>query len=263
MNSAPASHFQPFSATKQPSPERRKRSGSRAKLAKRFFEDTYAAWEEQGEPALARAAFHDPMGFVNMVARLMPQKIEVSTPTDGMTDERIEELMALAERMASFGADNRSQGALIDATAIEREPIDDEAHSLDGLNNHEKPPFSGDEARRGRGALVEKGGGGETPSYPQRAESGETTETEHNLLDVAPHSISAVAASSDPDTRRCLSCAAPLRPEEIEVCARCGASALPYPVGPAQPLDDKAAERLNLSKLDHVVEEYIDPASLF
>lgn len=42
------------------------------------------------------------MGFVSMVARLMPQKIEVSHPTDGMSDERLAELLDMAERMAAL-----------------------------------------------------------------------------------------------------------------------------------------------------------------
>jgi hypothetical protein len=50
MSSKSATYKDPF---KPAAPQRRK-TGSRAKLAKRFFEDIYAAWEEQGESVIAR-----------------------------------------------------------------------------------------------------------------------------------------------------------------------------------------------------------------
>lgn len=78
--------------------------GSRNKLAGRFFDDLHALWSEQGESVLARAAFHEPMAFAAMVAKLMPQKLEISTPTSGMTDERLEQLIAFAEAMAAAKA---------------------------------------------------------------------------------------------------------------------------------------------------------------
>lgn len=78
--------------------------GDRTKLAKRFIADLYALWEEQGEAALARAAFHDPLGLVKVVAGLMPQKLEITHPTDGLSDERLADLLALAERMAELKA---------------------------------------------------------------------------------------------------------------------------------------------------------------
>lgn len=78
--------------------------GDRSKLAKRYFSDLYQAWEEQGPSVLARAAFHDPMGFSRMVAGLMPQKLEIVHPTDGLTDERLALLLETAERMAELRA---------------------------------------------------------------------------------------------------------------------------------------------------------------
>jgi hypothetical protein len=99
----PNSHFD-TSPEAQSERGRRPKGASRAKLAQRFFESTYTAWEEQGTAALRRAAFHDPMGFCNMIARLMPQKIEHVTPTDGMTDERLAQLLDLAEGMLRLRA---------------------------------------------------------------------------------------------------------------------------------------------------------------
>lgn len=102
----PAQAPNTFFATTSEEQSRRARlpRGDRTKLAKRYFADLYAAWEEQGESVLARAAFHDPMGFARMVAGLMPQKLEITHPTDGLSDERLADLLALAERMAELKA---------------------------------------------------------------------------------------------------------------------------------------------------------------
>src|SRR3954468_12137337 len=99
------------------------RTGSRNKLATRFFEDVYSAWEEQGPSVIARAFFHDPVASMNMVARLMPQKIEHSVPTDGLSDERLGEMLDFAERMAELKA---GQAITIQARVLtdENRPLD-------------------------------------------------------------------------------------------------------------------------------------------
>ena len=51
-----------------------------------------------------------------MVAKLMPQKLEITTPTDGLSDDRIEALITLAERMAALKA-GVSPSMTIDGTA--------------------------------------------------------------------------------------------------------------------------------------------------
>lgn len=78
--------------------------GSRQAVATRFFNDLHALWQEQGEAVLRRAAFEKPMEFASMVAKLMPQKLEITTPTDGLSDDRFASLIDLAERMAMLKA---------------------------------------------------------------------------------------------------------------------------------------------------------------
>ena len=78
--------------------------GSRQAVATRFFNDLHALWQEQGEAVLRRAAFEKPMEFASMVAKLMPQKLEITTPTDGLSDDRFASLIDLAERMAALKA---------------------------------------------------------------------------------------------------------------------------------------------------------------
>lgn len=68
-------------------------------LAEVFFRDLYTQWEKHGSAAIARACFHDPVAFTQMIARLMPEGIEVK-PDEGMSDERLAELLKYARKMA-------------------------------------------------------------------------------------------------------------------------------------------------------------------
>jgi len=222
-------HRDPFAPGDDPRRHRGRKTGSRAKLAKRFFEDTYAAWEEQGESALARAAFHDPMGFVSMVARLMPQKIEVSTPTDGMTDERLAEMLEMAERMASLRA-----ATVIEGTAglplLAHEPAYENGLSAVGTEEGGRGPDRVGPAR------------GVNTSDAVTADPGRIAETPHNKLDVADSNSSAAERQ-----------VAEAPHNELDVAD------LPYPVGRPFPKDRASVERANRAKL----EEDVDPASLF
>lgn len=77
--------------------------GSRNKVTEMFWSDLHAVWEDQGEAALRRCAFHKPEILVQVMAKLMPAKLEIDVgPTDGISLERMEQLIALAERMASL-----------------------------------------------------------------------------------------------------------------------------------------------------------------
>lgn len=69
-------------------------------LAEVFFRDLYSEWEKHGSAAIARACFHDPVAFTQMIARLMPESIEVK-PGEGMSDERLAELRDFADKMAA------------------------------------------------------------------------------------------------------------------------------------------------------------------
>jgi len=179
MSSKSATYQDPF---KPATPQRRK-TGSRAKLAKRFFEDVYAAWEEQGESVIARAFFHDPVASMQMVARLMPQKIEISTPTDGMSDERLAEMLEYAERMAGLRAEAARviQGQVIEGDAAAALPSP--PHKLADENGD---PRNAVEVGRG-GPLRRMGGGGENTPHAIAAERAESADTpqQHNTLEQA------------------------------------------------------------------------------
>lgn len=116
----PNSHFD--TSPDAQSQRGKRRRGSRAKLAEKAIGDLCAVWDEQGIAAVRRMAFHDPSKFVQVVAGLMPQKLEITYPTDGLSDERLADLIALAERMAALrvqGGNYIDENRLIDVTPEE------------------------------------------------------------------------------------------------------------------------------------------------
>lgn len=98
--------------------------GTRNKVATAFFDDLHAIWTEQGDAVLRRAAFEKPMEFAAMVAKLMPAKLEISTPTHGMTDERFQELMDLAERQLALSASITIEGHAVSVEGGRGDPQD-------------------------------------------------------------------------------------------------------------------------------------------
>lgn len=80
--------------------------GSRARLSEKFFAALHDDFMENGVAAIARVRFHDPSTYMSVIAKLMPQKLEITTPTDGMSDERLAEMLEFAERMAGLQAEH-------------------------------------------------------------------------------------------------------------------------------------------------------------
>ena len=70
--------------------------GSRNKLTTEFFDDLCEAWSAFGKPALMTAAWTDPVGFVRVVASLIPREIEATiTPVpERMSDAQLEAIIA-------------------------------------------------------------------------------------------------------------------------------------------------------------------------
>ncbi|MEA3264595.1 MAG: hypothetical protein U9R07_14040 [Pseudomonadota bacterium] len=76
-----------------------RKKGARARWAEEFMADIEAAWKEQGPTVIARAMFHDPAGTLKALIGILPKhaKLEITTPTDGLSDEQLERLIAYAE----------------------------------------------------------------------------------------------------------------------------------------------------------------------
>ena len=89
--------------------------GARTKFTEQFFEDIREAWARDGASVISRAFFQDPVASLKAVAGLMPReaKLEVTRPTDGLSDDQLDRMIAFAE--AKFA---ELQGTLIeDSTA--------------------------------------------------------------------------------------------------------------------------------------------------
>lgn len=188
----------PFSANPRP---KGRPKGNRAKLAQRYFEDLYHAWEEQGESVIARAMFQDPVAVLGIIGRLMPQKLEITTPTDGMSDERLAEMLDMAERMAALKA-----GVTIDGSAM---VVDGDAApaALPGPDAP-LPDENGDSGvalqTPGEGALCREGGAGiniqpTTPSRPEN--SGGFPPEKTNALNI-PHPVGRAVPLDDATVER-------------------------------------------------------------
>lgn len=76
-----------------------RKKGARARWSEEFMADIEEAWKEQGATVIARAMFHDPAGTLKALIGILPKhaKLEISTPTDGMSDEQLDRLIAYAE----------------------------------------------------------------------------------------------------------------------------------------------------------------------
>lgn len=215
----------------------KRRHGTRSILSEQLFKDLVVSWEEQGPAALARMAFHDFSGYVNMVARLMPQKIEHSTPTDGLTDERLAHLLDLAD-----AALDARRPLTIDATAI-------------SLPNHEKTLG---------GAVSEEGVGG-PECVGDAAGGGSTHTTRDAIADTTPHQFNGLKNSDAPiaENANKLNTVSSVYDDRTPTTPFSESHQIPHPVGRPFPKPDHDVERSNKAALSDSDEEPIDPASLF
>lgn len=74
--------------------------GSRVKLAENVVSDVLDSWLRDGPAALARVAHTDPGKYLDFIAKVLPRevKLEVTTPTDDLTIDKLESLIAFAEQ---------------------------------------------------------------------------------------------------------------------------------------------------------------------
>ena len=85
----------PFQPGKSGNPAGRPK-GSRSKLAEKFWQDYYTAWEAHGAPALAHVAANDPSTFVRVAASLMPKETEITLRNVTAKELPDDELAAIA-----------------------------------------------------------------------------------------------------------------------------------------------------------------------
>ena len=67
--------------------------------------DIEAAWKEQGRTVIDRAMFHDPVGVLKALVPILPKnvKLEISNPTDEMSDAQLRAMIEHFEAIAARG----------------------------------------------------------------------------------------------------------------------------------------------------------------
>src|SRR4051812_42297433 len=62
---------------------------ARNAITKRFLDALAKDFDTHGEAAIQEARTDDPMGYVRVVASLLPKEFVVERPLDGLTDEEL------------------------------------------------------------------------------------------------------------------------------------------------------------------------------
>jgi hypothetical protein len=101
---------------------------SKNSVAKAFYDDVFAVWEDVGESALRRAAFSDPVGFTKMVASLMPKQLDVTTTSvneleNEQLDRLIDQLQRTLEDRSRPLVEKVASGEIIEGTTTPAEEL--------------------------------------------------------------------------------------------------------------------------------------------
>ena len=75
--------------------------GSRNKLQTDFFEALQTDFKEHGREAIEAAREDDPLGYVKVVASLMPKEFTISQPLEELTDEQLDAAILTARTLIS------------------------------------------------------------------------------------------------------------------------------------------------------------------
>lgn len=94
--------------------------GSRVRLSEKFFAALHDDFEEHGVAAIARVRFHDPSTYFSVIAKLMPQKLEITNPVEEISDELLAIMLALAEQR--LAEQRLAESPMIDAVAVNVTP---------------------------------------------------------------------------------------------------------------------------------------------
>lgn len=81
---------------------------ARNAITKRFLDALAKDFDENGDRAIRSARTSDPMGYVRVVASLLPKEFVVERPLDGMTDDELAAaIIDLRERLGGNQPDKK------------------------------------------------------------------------------------------------------------------------------------------------------------
>jgi len=87
--------------------------GSRNKLAESFLDALHRDFLEHGVEAIAAARAESPLGYVKMVASLLPQKVQVETSDlSRVSDDELLAIIRGADNEPAFSDDAEPGGAV-------------------------------------------------------------------------------------------------------------------------------------------------------
>ncbi len=86
--------------------------GSRNKLAESFLDALHRDFQQHGVEAIAAARAESPLGYVRMVAGLLPQKLQVEGSGGSMSDDELIAIIRGADNEPAFSDDAEPGGAV-------------------------------------------------------------------------------------------------------------------------------------------------------
>ena len=68
--------------------------GSRTKIVESFTDELYKDFQANGPQTIVAARERDPMGYVKMIAGLLPKEMTITRPLEGLSDDELHEAIA-------------------------------------------------------------------------------------------------------------------------------------------------------------------------